>query len=183
MNRSAVSPSEVTWSAWTVILLKPDCVARGLLRPVLTWVRREVRIVDVRTVWPTEEQIFAHYDDMLPLSAQLGRDVPAELRRIFVGQPAGIALGYGPNAAPRLRALLGPTDPATAPAHTIRGRFGIDSLRAATADGRLVDNLIHSSDTAAAVPRDFGIWYGTTAAHLLVPPPATPLEAHDDQHR
>jgi hypothetical protein len=47
-------------------------------------------------------QIVAHYDDMLPLSAQIGRDVPAELRRIFVGQQAAIALGYGANAAPRL---------------------------------------------------------------------------------
>ncbi|MDM4721380.1 nucleoside-diphosphate kinase [Micromonospora sp. WMMA1363] len=166
-------PPGVDWSDWTVIILKPDCLARGLREPVLVWVQREVQVVDVRTVWPTEAQIFVHYSDMLPLSAKIGRDVPAELRRIFVGQPTGLALAYGPNAAPRLRERLGPTDPATAPADTIRGRFGIDSLRAAMAEGRLVDNLIHSSDTVEVVPRDFGIWYGPGAAHLLRAP-ATP---------
>lgn len=157
----------VDWSEWTVVVLKPDCLARGLVEPILAWVRREVRIVDVRTVHPTEEQIFAHYEDMLPLSAELGRDVPAELRRIFVGRPTGVALCRGPDAAPRLRRLLGPTDPATAPEDTIRGRFGVDSLHRATAEGRLVDNLIHSSDTADVVARDVAIWYGTAAAHLL----------------
>nr|WP_245603536.1 nucleoside-diphosphate kinase [Salinispora cortesiana] len=167
-----MTPPGVGWSDWTVILLKPDCLARGLRESVLVWVQREVQVVDIRTVWPTEAQIFTHYSDMLPLSTQLGRDVPAELRRIFVGQPTGLALGRGPNAAPRLRERLGPTDPTTAPADTIRGRFGIDSLRTAMAEGRLVDNLIHSSDTVEVVPRDFDIWYGPSAAHLLAP--ATP---------
>jgi nucleoside-diphosphate kinase len=162
--------ADVRWSDWSVILLKPDCLSRGLVEPVLTWVQREVHVVDLRKVWPTEEQVFAHYDDILPLSAQLLRDVPAELRRIYVGQQAAVALAYGDNAAPRLRSLLGPTDPAAAPGHTIRGRFGADNLPRAMAEGRLVDNLIHSSDNVDVVARDFGIWYGPTAAHLLRPP-------------
>jgi nucleoside-diphosphate kinase len=164
----------ISWADWTVILLKPDCVARGLVEPVLTWVGQVLTVVDVRTIWPTEQQIFAHYDDMVPLSAQLGRDVPAELRRIYVGHPAAVALAHGPDAAPRLRALLGPTDPAAAPAHTIRGRFGADSLHKAMSEGRLIDNLIHSSDNVDVVARDFAIWYGHTAAHLLRPPTPHP---------
>lgn len=172
----------IDWSWWTVVLLKPDCLARGLLDPVLTWIDRELDVVDVSKLWPTEEQIFAHYDDILPLSEQLGRDVPAELRRIYVGQQAAVALAYGTDAAPRLRALLGPTDPAAAGPQTIRGRFGADTLRRAMTQGRLVDNLIHSSDTVAVVARDFGIWYGPTRWHLLRAP-----QPHggnpDDRHR
>ncbi|MEV6595499.1 nucleoside-diphosphate kinase [Actinoplanes sp. NPDC051346] len=172
-NRAAID-----WSRWTVILLKPDCLARGLLDPILTWIDRELDVVDVSKLWPTEEQIFAHYDDILPLSDQLGRDVPAELRRMYVGQQAAVALAHGRDAASRLRALLGPTDPATAGPDTIRGRFGADTLRKAMAEGRLVDNLIHSSDTVEVVAREFGIWYGPTRRHLLRAP-----QPHGGTHR
>lgn len=74
------------WSRLTVILLKPDCLARDLVTPVLAWVGRHVQVSDLRVIEPTERQIFAHYDDILDLSARLGVDVPGELRRIYVGQ-------------------------------------------------------------------------------------------------
>jgi nucleoside-diphosphate kinase len=160
----------VDWSSWTVILLKPDCFTRDLLSPVLAMVGAHLAVVDVTMVFPTEEQIFAHYADILALSKQLGRDVPAELRRIYLGRQAALALAHGPAAAPRLRQLLGPTDPAACGPDTIRGRFAADTLAQAQADGRLVDNLIHSSDTVADVPRDFQLWYGPTRRHLLRAP-------------
>ncbi|MEU7871262.1 nucleoside-diphosphate kinase [Dactylosporangium sp. NPDC049140] len=162
----------VVWADWTVVLLKPDCVRRGLTDPVLTWIEQAVRLVDVRPVQPAMAQIFAHYDDMLPLSQQLRRNVPAELLRIFVGHTVVIALGHGPDATVRVRAMVGPTDPAAAPPSTIRGRFADDTLRRAVADGRLVDNLIHTSDHGGVVERDFRIWYGTACTHLLHPEPA-----------
>ncbi|MET8838042.1 nucleoside-diphosphate kinase [Micromonospora sp. NPDC004540] len=162
----------VDWSRWTVILLKPDCVRRGLVSEVLQWMRGLVTIVDSHTVIPTEDQVFAHYADMLPLSEQLGRDVPAELRRIFIGNRVVVALGYGENAAERVRAVVGVTDPASAPSTTVRGRYAKDSLDKAVAEGRLVDNLIHTSDHSGVVERDFGIWYGPQRTHLLRPPAA-----------
>ncbi|MFI1996950.1 nucleoside-diphosphate kinase [Actinoplanes sp. NPDC020271] len=164
----------VDWKFWTVILLKPDCLDRNLVSPVLTMVTEHLTVLHVTTVYPTEEQIFTHYADMLPRSAELGRDVAAELRRIYVGQQAAVALGHGPDAAPRLRALLGPTDPATAGPDTIRGRFAADSLAQATAQGRLVDNVIHSSDTSATAAIDFATWYGPGKTHLL----HAPIAAH-----
>lgn len=102
------------WSQWTLILLKPDCLRRRLVEPVLSAIGLHVTVLGKRVAYPTEQQIFAHYDDMLPLSGQLGLDVPAELRRIYVGQPTGLALGHGPDAAARVRALLGHTDPSLA---------------------------------------------------------------------
>jgi len=160
----------VDWDHWTVILLKPDCLARKLLSPVLSMVEQHLTVQHVTVVFPTEEQIFAHYADMLPRSAELGRDVAAELRRIYVGSAAAVALGYGPNAAARLRSLLGPTDPAAAGPDTIRGRYAADSLAQASADGRLIDNLIHSSDTSDVVPADFDTWFGADNRHLLRAP-------------
>jgi nucleoside-diphosphate kinase len=161
------SPREIDWRYWTVILLKPDCLTRNLLSPVLAMVEQHLSVLHVTKVFPTETQIFTHYADMLPRSAELGRDVAAELRRIYLGHQAAVALGYGENAAPRLRALLGPTDPAAAGPDTIRGRYAADSLAQATANGRLIDNLIHSSDTTDVVPVDFDTWYGSDNRHLL----------------
>jgi len=168
---------EVDWERWTVILLKPDCLARDLLSPVLTMVEQHLSVLHVTEIFPAEEQIFAHYADMLPLSAHLGRDVAAELRRIYVGRKAAVALGYGENAAARLRAVLGPTDPAAAGPDTIRGRYAADSLAQATAEGRLIDNLIHSSDSADVVAADFDIWFGLDNRHLLRAPAPAPAPA------
>jgi len=161
----------VDWSQWTVILVKPDCLARGLLNPVLAVIEQHhLTVMDVSPVWPSEQQIFTYYADILARSEHLGLDVPAELRRIYLARQATVALAYGPHAAPRLHRLIGPTDPADAGPETIRGRYAADTIARAIADGRLVDNLIRSSDTVAVVPRDFGIWYGPAHGHLLRAP-------------
>ena len=161
----------VDWSQWTVILLKPDCLARNLTAPVLAMASEHVCVTAERIVYPTEDQVFSHYVDILPLSAELGVDVPAELRRIYLGRPVIVALGHGPDAAARLRAVLGPTDPAEAGPDTIRGRFGTDTLRTARSQGRLIDNLIHSSDHADVVAHDLALWFGPEATVLLTPSP------------
>jgi nucleoside-diphosphate kinase len=169
--RNSASPDVVDWADWTVILLKPDCLRRGLVGPVLDRVGQTVTVSAVRTVAPTEEQVLAHYDDMLTpeISLALGLDVPAELRRLFVGKQVVVALGHGYLAASRLRAALGITDPARAAPDSIRGHFGADSLATARAERRLINNVIHTSDHVGVVERDFAIWYGAGNRHLLVP--------------
>jgi nucleoside-diphosphate kinase len=151
-------------------LAKPDCLARCLTGPVLAMVGQHVRVTARRVLYPTEEQVFAHYADILRLSAELGLDVAAELRRIYLDHHVMVALGHGPDAAARLRAALGPTDPAAAGPGTIRGRLGADSLRNARAEGQHIDNLSHSSDHTGAVARDLAIWFGPEATALLTPP-------------
>jgi nucleoside-diphosphate kinase len=159
----------VDWSRWSVILLKPDCVERGLAGEVLGWIRRVVEVSAVRAVTVRQEQIFAHYGDLFPRAAEIGVDIAAELRRIHVGRGVVVALGHGPDAPACLRALIGPTDPAVAGPGTIRGRYGIDTLAAGQAEGRLIDNLIHTSDDPAAARRDFATWYGRPGPGLALP--------------
>lgn len=109
-----LASSGIDWSWWTVILLKPDCLARELAESVLTAMSEHVTNLTQQTVHPTPEQISVHYDDILPLSAEFGVDVPAELRRIYLGQPVIVAIGYGSDAAARLRVVLGAADPGEA---------------------------------------------------------------------
>ncbi|GAB3977730.1 nucleoside-diphosphate kinase [Actinoallomurus acanthiterrae] len=171
-SRGADVPASVDWTRWTVILLKPDCVRRGLVDAVLDHVGCHVRVSAVRRVNVTREQILAHYDDMLrpEVSLELGVDVPAELVRMFVGHQVVVALGYGTDAAARLRAVIGDTDPDVAGPDTIRGRFVIDTFAAARAKKRLLETVIHTSDNASLVERDFAIWFGSDNQHLLTAP-------------
>lgn len=53
------------WSQWSVVLFKPDCIARGLCEPILDHIGQMLTVVDHRHLTPTWEQISSHYDDML----------------------------------------------------------------------------------------------------------------------
>ena len=164
---------EVDWAAWTVIMLKPECVTRNLVAPVLDVISASLTIVDCRTLVVTAAQILSHYSDLLtpPMLAYFTWvDVEADLRRHYVGHRIGISLAYGAHAAPRLRDLLGHYDPAHAAPTSIRGRFGQDSATRARAEHRLIDNLIHSSDDPDGAQHEFRIWYGPENRHLLTPP-------------
>lgn len=171
----ASSLDRTDWSAWSVILLKPDCLERGLAEQVLARIAAHAAIVAWQTAAVTEAQIFAHYDDLLREPERVTPvDVAADLRRRYAGQQVVTALAHGPGAGPgepgtpaRLRALLGHYDPAQASPCSIRGHFGTDSLAAARSQNRLIDNLIHTSDDPAAARRDFLIWFGAGRTGLL----------------
>jgi nucleoside-diphosphate kinase len=165
----------VDWSRWSVVLLKPDCLERGLVAPVLARVVAHALIVATQAVTVSTDQIFAHYEDMLLAPQQYAPvDVPADLQRRYVGSKVVIALAHGPrrpDTATLLRSLLGHYDPAQASHDSIRGHFGTDSLMIARSQNRLIDNLIHTSDDPDAARRDFLIWFGSDRAHLLHPTP------------
>jgi nucleoside-diphosphate kinase len=176
----------IDWSRWSVILLKPDAVERGLTDYALRRVAAVVPVTARRNVTVADWQVFVHYWDMLVnRDAFENLDVPECLRRMYVGRTVTVALAHGPAgvSTPALvRSLLGHFDPSQAGPGTIRGDLGTDSLAAARAEGRLVENLIHSSDDPAAACRDFGTWYGASQRSLLepaeaasaVPTPRTP---------
>jgi len=159
--------SAVDWRRWTIVLLKPDCIARGLVDEVLDVLREDVRIVAKRAVTVTEDRILRHYADLVEDPELLAIDVRTELRRMYLGRQVVVALAEGQEAATTVRRRLGHSDPARASPATIRGRFGIDSFARARQEGRLTDNVIHSSDTCQDVERDFKIWFGPEYGSLL----------------
>jgi nucleoside-diphosphate kinase len=163
--------SPVDWAQWSVIYLKPDCVQRGLTDQVLAWIGEVVKVSAATPVTVTRTKIYAHYADLFPRQQEIGVDIATELDRMHVGRDAVVALGHGSDAPARLRALIGPTDPAAAGPDTIRGRYGADTLAAGQAEGRLIDNLIHTSDDPVAARRDFLIWFGAGRMALLTDTP------------
>lgn len=164
---------QVDWRRWSVVLLKPDCLQRGLVETVLARIATRARLIARRTVTVNQSQIFTHYDDLFVAPERLAPvDVAADLRRRYVGGQVVVVLARGgPGTPGMLRAMLGHYDPSRARPGTIRRDFGDDSLVRARAERRLVDNLIHTSDDATATCRDVGIWFadghGRLAPDLL----------------
>ncbi|MDI5968382.1 nucleoside-diphosphate kinase [Streptomyces sp. SL13] len=160
----------VDWSRWSVVLLKPDCVRRNLVAPVLDRIAVHADIVHQQQVVVEDWQVFVHYWDLLVDRDWLDVDVPACLRSAYVGRPVVVALAHGPDGiAKRLRGLLGHFDPAQADRGTIRADLGADSIQAARAAGRLVENLVHTSDDPEATCRDFGTWFGANQYQHVFP--------------
>lgn len=159
---------DADWDRLSVVLLKPDCLRRGLADEVLARLASVAAIVERRQV-QVDWQIHVHYSDLLVnRDTFAGIDVAACLRRAYVGQQVEIALARGRRGTPgALRALLGHFDPSHAERGTVRSDLGDDSLAAARAAGRLVENLVHTSDDAYAARRDFGIWFGTRHYQLV----------------
>lgn len=159
----------IDWSRFTVILLKPDCLRRGLVEPVLDRIAEHVEIITADEVTVADWQIFVHYWDLLVDRDWFTVDVVECLRTAYVGREVVVALGHGDDGdtPTRVRALLGHFDPTKAVPGTIRSDLGEDSHRRARAEHRLVENLVHTSDDPAAVCRDFGVWFGANRAELL----------------
>lgn len=170
----------VDWSRFTVVLLKPDCVRRGLVSTVIPRIAEVVDVVAVDWVTVADWQIFVHYWDLVVDRDWFAIDVVASLRNLYVGHRVVVALGRGEDntTTTRVRSLLGHFDPSRAAPGTIRGNHGTDSHRRARAEYRLVENLIHSSDDPQATCRDFGIWFGANRYQLLDPTRAPIAQPH-----
>ncbi|WP_351234402.1 nucleoside-diphosphate kinase [Streptomyces sp. NPDC002133] len=167
----------VDWSRWTVILCKPDCVERGLVDQALDRIAAAGITVSGRLDLTAQAwQAHVHYWDLLVDADWFaGRDMPAALDALYVGKPVTVALGYAEPTQEedgiqhRVRRILGHFDPTQARPGTIRGDLGDDSLDAALAGKRLVNNLVHTSDDPPSARRDFGTWFGANRRTLLAP--------------
>ncbi|MFB8350733.1 nucleoside-diphosphate kinase [Streptomyces niveus] len=167
----------VDWDRWTVILCKPDCAETGLTDQVLERIAAcGVTVLGRLDLTARAWQAHVHYWDLLVDADWFtGRDIPAALDVLYADKPVTVALAHGDAGIhSRVRDLLGHFDPTQAAKGTIRGDLGRDSLEAALAGGRLVNNLVHTSDDPDAARRDFGTWYGARRRGLLTPPDHRP---------
>lgn len=119
----------------TLILLKPDCVSKGLCGEVLKrfenagFVIRGLKMIQLDDAVLKEH--YAHISDkpFFPEVANFMKSVPV------------IALALsGDSVIERVRALLGPTDSRKADKGTIRGDYG----------GDMMVNVAHASDSPEA---------------------------------
>ncbi|WP_042419678.1 nucleoside-diphosphate kinase [Streptacidiphilus anmyonensis] len=141
----------------TLVLLKPDAVARGLAGRILQrFEDATLKIVGTKMKWMDAEFSRKHYFD---LEERLGSEV-YNLTATFMQQGPVIALvleGY--DAVATVRKIVGSTYPDQAPAGTIRGDFSQMSRDASVAVGKAVANLIHASGNKEEAEQEVELWF------------------------
>jgi len=128
----------------TLVLIKPDAVARGLVGEVIArFERKGLRIAAVKSLTATEEIANQHYAE------HSEKPFFGELVEFITGGPLVALVLEGPNAVTAARQLIGATDPVEADAGSIRGEFGTE----------VTFNLVHGSDSDESAEREIGIWF------------------------
>ncbi len=128
----------------TLLIVKPDAVARGLVGEVLRRVEAKgLSIAEMRMETvdrATAERHYAEHSD---------KPFFEELLSFITSGRVVLARVEGESAIQALRALMGPTDPVAAPPGTIRGDF-------ATV---ITENLVHGSDSPEAAERELALFF------------------------
>ena len=129
----------------TLLIVKPDGVRRHLIGEVLRRVEEAgLTIVDLRMETIPRATAEEHYGEH--------REKPFydELVTFITGGPVVVAKVTGENAISVWRELMGPTDPADAPAGTIRGDFA----------SVITENIVHGSDSPESAARELKLFFG-----------------------
>ena len=116
----------------TYIMLKPDCVKRGLVGEVITRIeRRGYKITDMKMMTLGNEILKEHYAHIA--------DKPffPSLVEFMTSGPVVAMIVEGENVVEGMRLLMGPTRFGEAQPGTIRGDFATSTS----------ENIIHGSDS------------------------------------
>lgn len=177
----------------TVVLVKPDGVARGLIGEIISRLnQRDLKIIALKMIWATKEQINDHYpkdekwinrlgEKTVATYEKYGYDVKEELgtdKTMEIGQtvrgwlvdtmtsgPLVKMIVQGAHAVDMVRKMAGHTIPALAEMGTIRGDFSVDSPALANREKRSVQNIIHASETPEEAEHEIEFWFSPEEIH------------------
>ena len=128
----------------TLVLCKPDAVARGLVGEVVGRLERKgFRLVAMELRTLDEATAKQHYGE------HEGKPFFGDLVSFITSGPLVALCVEGPDAVAAVRTLMGPTNPITAPPGSIRGDFGLE----------IEQNLVHGSDSPESAARELALFF------------------------
>jgi nucleoside-diphosphate kinase len=167
----------------SLLLIKPDVLQRQIVGEILTrFERKGFKIVAMKMVNPTEEQVGEHYIDSKEYLEEVGMKAKkgAEERGEDVSNWNALERGKmirqrnidyltsGPIIAMVLegfgvikgvRKVLGNTSPAAGDVGTIRDDYSLDTYQLADVVARSTRTMIHASDSVENANREISIWF------------------------
>ena len=133
----------------TLVLVKPDGVARGLTGTILARIEAKgYSLVNIKLVDPDRERLERHYAE------HEGKPFYEPLLEFMMSGPMVAIRVAGHRVIEGFRSLAGATDPTTAAPGTLRGDYGRDWGLA------VQQNLVHGSDSPESAARELQIWFG-----------------------
>jgi nucleoside-diphosphate kinase len=149
--------SDVTGVERTLVLLKPDAVARGLVGHVLARFENALlKIVAAKMVTMDADLTRRHYFD---LEDRFGPEVYNSMAAFMQAGPVLALILEGVDAIPATRKLVGATFPEDATPGTIRGDYAHMSKAYANSHRVAVANLVHASGNAEDAAREIEVWF------------------------
>ena len=128
----------------TLVLCKPDAVARGLVGEVVGRLERKgFRLVAMELRTLDQATAKRHYGE------HEGKPFFDDLVLFITGGPLVAICAEGPDAVTAVRTLMGPTNPVTAPPGSLRGDYALE----------ITFNLVHGSDSEASAARELALFF------------------------
>jgi nucleoside-diphosphate kinase len=132
----------------TLILVKPDGVARGLVGEVISRIEAKGYAIDsLRMLQADRALLEKHYAE------HVGKPFYEPLVEFMMSGPIVAIVASGNRVIEGFRSLAGVTDPTVAAPGTIRGDLARDQ------GTKVVQNIVHGSDSPESAAREIQIFF------------------------
>jgi nucleoside-diphosphate kinase len=132
----------------TLVLIKPDAVARGLVGELISRFERKGLTIDSMVLRAMDAELAdEHYAE------HVGKAFYPELKTFMTSGPLVAMILSGDGVIDVVRALVGATDGRKAAAGTVRGDLSLSNR----------ENLVHASDSLDSASREIPLWFPSLA--------------------
>ncbi len=132
----------------TLILVKPDGVRRGLVGEVISRIESKgYKISALRMLTAEKSMLESHYAE------HQGKPFYEPLMEFMLSGPIVAMIAEGERVIEGFRSLAGATDPTVAAPGSIRGDLARDQ------GTRVVQNIVHGSDSTESAEREIKIFF------------------------
>ena len=132
----------------TLVLVKPDGVARGLVGEVISRIEAKgYTVVQLRMLQADRALLEKHYAE------HQGKPFFEPLVEFMMSGPIVALVAEGNRVIEGFRSLAGVTDPTVAAPGTIRGDLARDQ------GTKVVQNIVHGSDSPESAAREIAIFF------------------------
>ena len=148
----------------TLVLIKPDGLLKSLTGNIITTLSEtRLKIVGAKIINVSRELAEEHYSDLKErLIQKRGEEKGSKIFENTIEYIQGkfhtnriLALVYrGENAVSKIRQLTGETNPETADATSIRGKYG--RIHSET---QVFENAVHCSESPEEAKREIAVWF------------------------
>jgi len=166
----------------TLIAIKPESIQRHLIGELISkFERRGMKLVAMKLIAPTKEQVGKHYPDDEEWMMSNGTKTyenykskgidpgmgPIDLAKLtrsrliehLTDRPVIFMVWEGPHACALGRKTAGATNPLVADIGSIRGDYSMESYELSDGLGRVIHTLIHASGSAEEAAEEIKIWF------------------------
>ena len=132
----------------TLILVKPDGVARGLIGEVISRIESKGYAIDSLRMLHADRALLEKHD-----AEHIGKPFYEPLVEFMMSGPIVAIVASGNRVIEGFRSLAGVTDPTVAAPGTIRGDLARDQ------GTKVVQNIVHGSDSPESAAREIQIFF------------------------